>query len=58
MPEIEFTSAQFLPYLPEDAQVNPGAYGFELAQWLSQALSRCGIVTSYPVSEDWGWLLE
>lgn len=58
MSEIEFASAQFLPYLPEDAQINPGAYDFELAQWLSQALSRCGIVTSYPVSEDWGWFLE
>ena len=28
---IEFTSDKFRPYLPEDSQVNPGVYGFELA---------------------------
>jgi hypothetical protein len=55
---IEFSSADFLPYLPEEAQVNPGVYGFELAYWLSQALVKSGVVTSYPISEDWGWLLE
>lgn len=55
---IEFTSDQFLPYLPEQAQVNPGAYGFELAHWLSQQLAAQGVVTSYPLSEDWGWFLE
>jgi len=55
---IEFTSDQFLPYLPEQAQVNPGAYGFELAVWLSQQLMVQGVVTSYPVSEDWGWFIE
>lgn len=55
---IEFTSDQFLPYLPESAQVNPGAYGFELAHWLSRQLAAQGVVTSYPVSEDWGWFLE
>lgn len=55
---IEFSSDRFRPYLPEDSQVNPGVYGFELAAWLSQALMRNGVVTSYPVSEDWGWLIE
>lgn len=55
---IEFSSDRFRPYLPEDAQVNPGVYGFELAAWLSQALMRSGLATSYPVSEDWGWFLE
>lgn len=34
-----------------------GAYGFELAWWLAQALARSGVVTSYPVGEDWGWLI-
>ena len=58
MASIEFTSATFLPVLPEDCQVNPGAYGFELAWWLAQALARSGVVTSYPVGEDWGWLIE
>jgi hypothetical protein len=55
---IEFTSDKFRPYLPEDAQVNPGVYGFELATWLSQALMRSGLATSYPISEDWGWFIE
>ena len=55
---IEFTSADFLPRLPQACQVNPGAYGFELAWWLAQALAARGIVTSYPLGEDWGWLIE
>jgi hypothetical protein len=55
---IEFESAMFLPFLPEEAQANPGAYGFELAAWLSQALAGRGVITTYPLGEDWGWLLE
>ena len=55
---IEFTSDRFLPSLPEDCQVNRGAYGFELALWLAQALASRGVTTSYPLGEDWGWLIE
>jgi hypothetical protein len=55
---IEFSSAEFLPYLPEEAQSNPGVYGFELALWLSRSLVERGVVTSYPLGEDWGWLIE
>ena len=55
---IEFSSARFLPTLPEDCQPNPGVYGFELALWLAQALNRAGIVTGYPSAEDWGWCLD
>jgi len=55
---IEFSSAEFLPYLPEGSQANPGVYGFELAYWLSRALAERGVVTSYPLGEDWGWLIE
>jgi hypothetical protein len=58
MHRFEFQSERFLPYLPEDCQGNPGAYGFELALWLSQALMRQGISTSYPKDEDWGWFIE
>jgi hypothetical protein len=58
MTRIEFSSDRFLPYLPESCQVNPGAYGFELALWLSNALMQGGLVTSYPMSEDWGWFIE
>lgn len=49
--QIEFTSAEFLPRLPESCQGNPGVYGFELAWWLAQALAEQGIVTSYPLGE-------
>jgi hypothetical protein len=55
---VEFTSVKFLPALPEDCQGNPGVYGFELAWWLAQALAKRGVVTSYPLGEDWGWLIE
>ncbi|MGB0126512.1 MAG: hypothetical protein WBP72_02655 [Rhodocyclaceae bacterium] len=55
---IDFSSDQFLPYLPEQCQANPGAYGFELAQWLSQELMKRGLVTGYPLGEDWGWFIE
>lgn len=55
---IEFTSDRFLPALPEACQANPGAYGFELAWWLARALAARGVPTSYPLGEDWGWLIE
>jgi len=55
---IEFSSAKFLPTLPEDCQPNPGAYGFELALWLAQALCRRGIVTGYPSAADWDWCID
>jgi hypothetical protein len=55
---IEFKSDEFLPLLPEEAQGNPGVYGFELAWWLAQELAKAGIKTSYPLGEDWGWLIE
>jgi hypothetical protein len=55
---IEFSTDKFTPYLPEDAQQNPGAYGFELAAWLARGLAQRGMNTSYPVGEDWGWFIE
>jgi hypothetical protein len=55
---VEFRSKDFVPFLPDDAQVNPGRYGAELAFWLSSALANRGVVTSYPESEDWGWFIE
>lgn len=55
---VEFSSAKLLPELPEDCQSNPGVYGFELAWWLAKQLAKRGAVTSYPLQEDWGWLLE
>ena len=55
---VEFHSDRFVPILPEDSQVNPQVYGAELAYWLTLELVKRGIVTSYPVAEDWGWLIE
>lgn len=55
---IEFNSSLFLPTLPSECQVNPGVFGHELAVWLGQALLQRGITTSYPVCEDWGWVIE
>jgi hypothetical protein len=54
----QFRSARFSPVLPDDSQVNPGVYGAELAFWLCSELASLGVVTSYPVSEDWGWFIE
>lgn len=53
----EFSSGAFSPFLPEACQVNPGAYGAELAYWLSRVLADAGVATSYPEYEDWGWYL-
>lgn len=58
MKNFDFLTSKFAPYLPEDCQANPGVYGFELALWLSQKLMQAGVVTSYPLGEDWGWLIE
>jgi hypothetical protein len=55
---VEFESELFRPFLPDDAQVNPCVYGAELTFWLSRQLAQRGVVTSYPVAEDWGWLIE
>jgi hypothetical protein len=55
---IEFSSSDFLPFLPEKCQANPGVYGFELALWVARALAERGVITSYPLGEDWGWFVE
>ncbi len=55
---VDFESKKFSPYLPDDAQVNPGVYGAELAFWLSRELAQRGTLTSYPQHEDWGWFIE
>lgn len=55
----EFRSTRFAPILSEKAQVNPGRYGAELAFWLCTQLAvKYRVETSYPVAEDWGWLLS
>jgi hypothetical protein len=55
---VDFDSELFRPYLPDEAQVNPGRYGAELASWLSRKLADRGVMTSYPDFEDWGWFIE
>lgn len=55
---VDFDSAMFHPYLPDETQVNPGVYGAELAFWLSRQLAERGVMTSYPNCEDWGWFIK
>lgn len=55
---IAFTTDRFPPILPEPCQVNADLYGFELAVFLAQALARQGVVSSYPMPDEWGWFLE
>ncbi|KAF1081789.1 MAG: hypothetical protein GQF41_1429 [Candidatus Rifleibacterium amylolyticum] len=55
---VDFKSDIFKPFLSDDAQVNPGRLGAELAWWLSRELAQKGVETSYPQYEDWGWYLE
>ena len=55
---VKFNSTLFRPVLPDECQVNPGCYGAELAYWLCVELAKAGVVTSYPIGEDWGWLIE
>ena len=55
---VDFRSPLFKPFLSEEAQVNPGCYGAELAWWLSRELAERGVETSYPNYEDWGWFVE
>lgn len=56
--QVEFTSAEFLPVLPEECQVNPGCYGFELAWWLAKQLASRGLLSSYPHGDDHCWYLD
>lgn len=55
---IAFTSDRFPPILPEPCQVNADLYGFELAVFLAQGLAQQGVVSSYPMPDEWGWFLE
>ena len=55
---VEFESDLFKPFLSDEAQVNPGCYGAELAWWLCENLALVGVDTSYPDFEDWGWFIE
>lgn len=55
---VTFRSTRFRPFLSEEAQVNPGVYGAELAWWLARELAARGFETSYPNHEDWGWFVE
>ncbi|KGJ87997.1 hypothetical protein [Thalassotalea sp. ND16A] len=55
---VNFKSDLFHPHLPDEAQVNPGVHGAELAWWLGKELAARDVVTSYPESEDWGWFIE
>lgn len=53
-----FHSSRFKPILPDACQVGPRTYGAELAFWLAGKLAKQGVVTSYPVAADTGWMLS
>lgn len=55
---VDFDSDLFRPFLPDDAQVQPGLYGAELSYWLSRQLAQRGVITTYPDYEDWCWFIE
>jgi hypothetical protein len=55
---VTFNSDLFHPHLADEAQVNPGVHGAELAWWLGKELAKKGVAASYPESADWGWFIE
>ncbi len=55
---IRFSSEQFFPTLPEVVMSEEGAAGFELALFVAQALAKAGLVVTYPLEEDWCWLVQ
>ena len=55
---FRINNSNIIPILPDDCQVNPNTYGFELAYWLCSKLAQKGIIFSYPNHEDWGWFIE
>ena len=54
---VRFASPAFAPREPEEAQVNPGCYGRELATWLGERLRARGLDARAPFAEDWGWMV-
>lgn len=49
-----FTSSKFEIEPGEDAEINPGIYGRQLAVWLKERLEQSGYVVEDVINEDWG----
>ena len=54
---VRFRSRLFDPLKPEEAQVNPGVYGEELAAWIHEHLGEHGLSAQDHFGEDWGWMV-
>jgi hypothetical protein len=54
---VEFRSAKFPAYPPEEEKVNPGLWGKRLAECLYRKLKEQGIETEEIYPEDWGWVV-
>src|SRR5262245_38288909 len=49
-----FTSSKFAIEPGEDAEINPGIYGRQLAKWLKARLEERGYPSVDIINEDWG----
>jgi hypothetical protein len=54
MDDFQFHSDLFAIEPGEDAEVNPGLYGRQLAQWLKAQLEARGYTVEPIIAEDWG----
>ena len=60
---ITFTAPQFKPTTDEldeesDAYINPGIFGKNLSDFLTEGLQTNGYTVSFRCAEDWGWYHE
>ena len=51
---IRFRSTRFRVEPGEDAEINPGIYGRQLADWLRERLIEAGEAVEPVIAEDWG----
>lgn len=51
---IRFRSTRFRVEPGEDAEINPGLYGRQLAEWLRERLIGAGEAVEPIIAEDWG----
>ena len=55
---VEFRSDSFPPYPGEEEDINPGAWGKRLAEFIHDGLKAQGFDVIEPAAEDWGWIVE
>lgn len=54
--EVDFRTDLFPPYEGEEEEINPGAWGKRLAEFLHAKLSTADLVNEDIFAEDWGWV--